>query len=105
MTLRDEPLGAFLEQAASASPTPGGGALAAVGGALGAAMLAMTARLTQGRSQYEAVQDQVAALAAAADAAREALLGLADADAAAYQAVVTALRLPRGDDAERATRA
>ncbi|HEY7068113.1 MAG TPA: cyclodeaminase/cyclohydrolase family protein [Chloroflexota bacterium] len=104
MTLRDEPLGAFLAQAASASPTPGGGALAAVGGALGAAMIAMTARLTEGRKQYEAVQAQVADLAAAADAAREALLDLADADAAAYEAVVAAMRLPPGDATERAAR-
>jgi methenyltetrahydrofolate cyclohydrolase len=105
MTLRDQPLGAFLEQAASASPTPGGGALAAVGGALGAAMIAMTARLTEGRKQYEAVQAQVADLAAASDRVREALLDLADADARAYAAVVAAMRLPRADDAERATRA
>src|SRR3954470_7395002 len=105
MTLRDQPLGAFLEQAASASPTPGGGALAAVGGALGAAMIAMTARLTEGRKQYDAVQAQVVDLAVASDSAREALLNLADADAQAYAAVVAAMRLPRADDAERATRA
>jgi formiminotetrahydrofolate cyclodeaminase len=105
MTLRDQPLGAFLAQAASSSPTPGGGALAAVGGALGAAMIAMTARLTEGRKQYEAVQAEVAALAAASDRAREALLDLADADAAAYDAVMGAMRLPRGDEAERTARA
>ncbi len=105
MTLRDLPLGAFLEQAASSSPTPGGGALAAVGGALGAAMIAMTARLTEGRRQYEAVQAQVAELAAAADTAREALLDLAEADAAAYAAVVAAMRLPRADERERTARA
>ena len=104
MTLRDLPLGTFLEQAASASPTPGGGALAAVGGALGAAMIAMTARLTEGRRQYEAVQAQVADLAASADAAREALLDLAAADAAAYEAVTAAMRLPRADEQERAAR-
>ncbi|HLH25894.1 MAG TPA: cyclodeaminase/cyclohydrolase family protein [Chloroflexota bacterium] len=105
MTIREQPLGAFLEQAASSSPTPGGGALAAVGGALGAAMIAMTARLTEGRKQYEAVQAQVADLAAAADAVRAALLELAEADAAAYEAVMAALRLPRTNEAERTARA
>ena len=104
MTLRKLPLDAFLEQAASAAPTPGGGAVAAVGGALAAAMVAMTARLTEGRRQYEAVQEQVAELAAAADAARQALLDLAEADATAYGAVMNAMRLPRGDEAERAAR-
>ena len=104
MTLRELPLETFLDQAASAAPTPGGGAVAAVGGALAASMVAMTARLTEGRRQYEAVQEQVAELAAAADAARQALLDLAEADATAYAGVVDAMRLPRGDEAERAAR-
>ena len=67
-------------------------------------MIAMTARLTEGRKAYEAVQAEVAALAAASDRAREALLDLADADAAAYDSVMAAMRLPRADDAERAAR-
>jgi formiminotetrahydrofolate cyclodeaminase len=104
MRLRDLSLAAFLDQAASASPTPGGGAVAAVGGALAAAMVAMPARLTEGRRQYEAVQAQAVALRAAADAARQALLDLAEADVDAYDAVMAALRLPRGTDAERAAR-
>jgi formiminotetrahydrofolate cyclodeaminase len=105
MTLRDLPLATFLDQAASASPTPGGGAVAAVGGALAAAMVAMTARLTEGRRGYEAVQTQVTELATAADAARQALLDLAEADARAYERVMAAMRLPRDTDAARATRA
>jgi len=104
MSLRELSLESFLDQAASASPTPGGGALAATGGALAAAMIGMTARLTEGRRGYEAVQAEVAELAVAGDAARRALLDLAEADADAYGAVMTAMRLPRGDDAERAAR-
>ncbi len=104
MSLRELSLERFLDQAASASPTPGGGALAATGGALAAAMIGMTARLTEGRRAYEAVQAEVAELAAAGDAARRALLDLAEADADAYGAVMAAMRLPRGDDAERAAR-
>ncbi len=104
MSFRDESLAAFLEQAASGSATPGGGAVAAIGGALAAAMVAMTARLTEGRRGYEDVQAEVARLAGAADEARRALLDLADADSAAYAAYLAALRLPRADDAERAAR-
>ena len=104
MVLGELSLEAFLDQAASASPTPGGGALAAVGGALAAAMVGMTARLTLGRPRYEAVQDAVTALADQSDDARRALLELAEADAAAYGAVMAAMRLPRGDEAERAAR-
>ncbi|MBX5490400.1 MAG: cyclodeaminase/cyclohydrolase family protein [Chloroflexi bacterium] len=104
MSFRDATLAEFLERAASDAPTPGGGALAAVGGALGAAMVAMTARLTLGRPRYADVQDAAAELARAADTAWRALLDLADADAAAYERVMAALRLPRGTEAERATR-
>jgi methenyltetrahydrofolate cyclohydrolase len=103
-TLRRLSLEAFLERAASSSPTPGGGTLAAVGGALAAAMVGMTARLTVGRRGYEAVRDRAAELAAEGDAARRALLDLAEADATAYDAVVAAMRLPRDDEAARAAR-
>ena len=104
MTFREHSLDSFLEQAASSSPTPGGGAVAAIGGALAASMVAMTARLTEGRRGYEDVQTAVAELASAADEARHALLDLADADSAAYGAYMAATRLPRGDEAERAAR-
>ncbi|HLI25977.1 MAG TPA: cyclodeaminase/cyclohydrolase family protein [Chloroflexota bacterium] len=104
MSFQDVSLGVFLARAASDAPTPGGGALAAVGGALGAAMIAMTARLTLGRPRYAAVQDAAAALAEQADRAWRALLALADADADAYERVMAALRLPRATDAERAAR-
>jgi methenyltetrahydrofolate cyclohydrolase len=104
MTFREQSLDSFLAEAASAAPTPGGGAVAALGGALAASMVAMTARLTEGRRGYEDVQGAVAELASAADDARRALLDLADADSAAYAAYLAAARLPRGDDAERAAR-
>jgi formiminotetrahydrofolate cyclodeaminase len=104
MSFRDLPLATFVERAASDAPTPGGGALAAVGGALGAAMIAMTARLTLGRPRYAAVQETAATLVAEADRAWRALLDLADADADAYERVMAALRLPRATDEERAAR-
>ncbi len=104
MMLREQPLAEFLEAAASASPTPGGGALAALAGALAAAMVAMPARLTAGRRQFEAVQAEVGELLAVADAARLALIDLAEADAQAYAAVMAAMRLPRDTAAGRAAR-
>lgn len=105
MALRGLTLDAFLDQAASGSPSPGGGALAAVGGALAASMIGMTARLTTGRRRYESVQEEVARLVTEGDAARRALLELAEADAGAYEAVVAAMRLPRDDEDQRVARA
>ncbi|MDF2726310.1 MAG: methenyltetrahydrofolate cyclohydrolase, partial [Paenibacillus sp.] len=49
-TIRD-----FLEQSAAAVPTPGGGSVAALVGALGAAMVAMAAGFTRG-AKYAAAE-------------------------------------------------
>src|SRR5690606_4463122 len=45
----------LLEATAAGTPTPGGGAIAAVAGALGAALAGMVAGLTVGRKKYAAV--------------------------------------------------
>ena len=96
---------AFLEALASARPTPGGGAAAAMTGAAGAALLAMVARLTGGRKGYEALESRMAEVATLADAERASLIALAERDAAAFDLVMAAHRLPRGTDAEREARA
>jgi glutamate formiminotransferase/formiminotetrahydrofolate cyclodeaminase len=95
----------FLEALASARPTPGGGAAAAMAGAAGAALLAMVARLTSGRKGYEALERRMTEVAALADGERAALAALADRDAAAFDAVMAAHRLPRRPDEEREARA
>jgi formiminotetrahydrofolate cyclodeaminase len=95
----------FLTRLSSSDPTPGGGALAAVVGAMAAAMLAMVCNLTFGRPRYADVEAQVRDLLTETESWRQRLLDLADADADAYGAVSAAYRLPRGDEAERAQRA
>jgi glutamate formiminotransferase/formiminotetrahydrofolate cyclodeaminase len=94
----------FLEGLASARPTPGGGAAAAMSGAAGAALLAMVARLTSGRKGYEALEGRMAEVAALADAERAALTAFADQDAAAFDAVMAAHRLPHRTDGQRDAR-
>lgn len=100
LTLRDA-----LELLASAEPAPGGGAAAALAGALGAALVQMTANLTLGRPRYADVQEQARHLELEAGQLRRRLQRLADADAVAYAAVSAAYRLPRADDAQREARA
>ncbi len=95
---------AFLERMASNDPTPGGGAAAAVAGATGAALISMVARLTQGRAGFEDLQERMDAMVERGDRARAELLELGDRDAAAFEAVMTAFRLPKGTDVERAER-
>src|SRR5438094_633294 len=76
-------LDGWLEELAGGAPVPGGGSAAALAGALAAALVAMVARLTTGRTAYAAVQERVAALLAEADALRAQLRRLVDGDAAA----------------------
>ena len=94
----------FLDALASSRPTPGGGAMAAVSAAAGAALLAMVARLTTGRKGYETLEGRMAEVAALADAERIALTALADRDTAAFDAVMAAYHQPRSTDGERVAR-
>jgi formiminotetrahydrofolate cyclodeaminase len=94
----------FLAALGSDAATPGGGAAAALAGATGAALVAMVGRLTIGRPGMEEVESRMAAAIERADADVERFLSLADDDAAAFDAVMRAFRLPKGNDDERATR-
>jgi methenyltetrahydrofolate cyclohydrolase len=95
---------AFLDALASASPTPGGGAAAALAGALAAALVAMVCNLTIGRPRYAAQEAAMRDILAATERARRRLLDLADEDARAYAAVAAAYRLPRADEPQRGAR-
>ncbi len=111
MTIRPAPnrlldltINDFLALLASDAAAPGGGAVAALAGALAASLVAMVARLTLGRPRYAARQGEMADIAARADALRQALAALVDADTAAYGAVMAAYRLPKETDDERSGR-
>jgi formiminotetrahydrofolate cyclodeaminase len=94
----------LVKQLASGDPTPGGGSAAAFGGALGAALVAMVGRLTDGRTTSEADAALVTETLTSATSWQSELLNLATLDANAYAAVVSARRLPRSSDAERESR-
>jgi formiminotetrahydrofolate cyclodeaminase len=100
----DLTLGEFLERLGSSDPTPGGGAAAAVVGALGAALVEMTANLTIGRPRLADVQEQARRIQERAAELRARLEQLGDADAEAFDRVTAAYRLPRADDAQKAAR-
>ncbi len=97
-------LGEFLERLGSSDPTPGGGAAAAVVGALGAALVEMTANLTIGRPRLADVQEQAQHIEQRASELRASLEQLGDADAEAFARVTGAYKLPRADDAQKAAR-
>lgn len=96
---------AFLDRLASSAPTPGGGAAAALIGALSAALVSMVCQLTIGRPRFASVDAAMQRVRLKSEQARQRLLALADEDAVAYAGVAAALRLPRTTEDERLGRA
>jgi len=100
----DQRIGAFLEDLASDSPAPGGGAAAALHVALGAALVGMVCELTLGRPRYADAHERVRVARDRATALRREALDLAERDAAAFGAVAAAYRLPKATPEEQAAR-
>ena len=94
----------FVAATASKEPTPGGGAIAALTAATGAALAEMVANLTFGKKGYEAVQPEMEALQVKAEAIRERMLELSQADADVFNIFMNALGLPKNTDEEKAAR-
>jgi formiminotetrahydrofolate cyclodeaminase len=95
---------AFVRKLGSADPTPGGGSVAAVVGSFGAGLVRMVAQLTAGSPKYAPVATRCHEMSDAAERLARELLQLADDDAASFDKVSDAYRLPRNTDAEKASR-
>ena len=95
---------AFLEATAAGSATPGGGAVAALAGALSAALAAMVARLTIGKKKYVEVEPEMKNVAARADEIRAVLTAAIEDDSAAFEAVMAATKLPKETDEQKRAR-
>jgi methenyltetrahydrofolate cyclohydrolase len=104
MSIAQQSVDEFLTQLASDAPTPGGGPVAALAGAAGAALISMVCNLTIGREGYEETEERMHAILAEAESARKAFLELADRDATAFDGVMAAFKMPKETDAEKAVR-
>jgi formiminotetrahydrofolate cyclodeaminase len=82
----------FLEATAAGTPTPGGGAVAALAGALGAALAEMVANLTAGRKKYADVAEEAARVQQEAARLRLELIDAVAADAAAFNDLLAVYR-------------
>ena len=94
----------LLDAFAAPTPTPGGGSAAALSGAVAAALLAMVAAMPKtknGTPEDRAALDEVLPKL---QALQQRLTSLIDADAASYDRVVAAYKLPKGTDEEKAAR-
>lgn len=94
----------FTDEVSRPTPAPGGGSISALAGALGAALASMVANLTHGKEGTEAKDAELARIAEQAQVAKDALLQAVDDDTNAFNAFLTALRLPQATAEEKALR-
>ncbi len=89
----------FLAHLGSEQPTPGGGAAAALVGAMAASLGRMNCALTIGKPKFASVEETLRPLATRLTRAAAMLQQLIDEDAAAYGELAEAFKLPRADPA------
>jgi glutamate formiminotransferase/formiminotetrahydrofolate cyclodeaminase len=94
----------FIEELASPTPTPGGGSAGAYAGAMGAALVSMVAGLTIGKKKYADAEAEMQAIRVVAENLRGELTQAVDDDAAAFEAVMGAFKLPKDTDEQKAAR-
>ena len=86
----------LLARTASSDPVPGGGSIAAVSGALGVGLMQMALAVT-GDVALEGCASRLGSL-------RDGIVAAADGDVQDFEAVLSALQLPRDDEAQRESR-
>ena len=94
----------FLDELASALPAPGGGSAAAYAGAMGAALVAMVSGLTIGRKKYAEVEAEMQAVRVMAEKLRAEMTQAVDDDAASFEAVIGAFKLPKETEEQQVAR-
>jgi len=104
MKTTDISVGEFLQRLAGGSATPGGGSVAALSGALSAALCAMVGRLTIGRTRYREGWAEMEQTLTAADRLMNRLLDLVDQDIEAYNRVMAAFRMPKETKDQKTSR-
>jgi glutamate formiminotransferase/formiminotetrahydrofolate cyclodeaminase len=102
--LADATVRRFLQELASRAPAPGGGSVAALSGALGAALCAMVSALTHEKKGHEAVRDEMEARAVKAQDLLQALVQAVDDDTDAFNKLMAAMGLPKADPAQAKAR-
>ncbi len=97
-------LKAFALETASESPAPGGGSIAAYAGALGASLATMVANLSAHKRGWDDRWKEFSDIAVRGVALQGQLLGLVDADTAAFNGIMDAYGLPKGSDGQKRAR-
>ncbi|SHG97200.1 cyclodeaminase/cyclohydrolase family protein [Streptoalloteichus hindustanus] len=101
--MRDHVISDFLDRLAARVPAPGGGAVAALHAAQGAALLAMVARYSTG-PKHQAHEATISEILDEAERLRVAALRLMAENVAAFGAVAEAYKLPKDTSEARRSR-
>ncbi|MEI8052722.1 MAG: glutamate formimidoyltransferase [Bacteroidota bacterium] len=94
----------FADETASESPAPGGGSIAAYSGALGISLATMVANLSSHKQGWDERWEEFSTWAEKGQKIKDQLLGLVDEDTNAFNKIMTAFSLPKGNEAEKASR-
>lgn len=104
MNLKEQTINNFLEELSSSSPTPGGGSVSAIIGAVSSALVSMVASLTVGKEKYKDSWKQMEEVLQEVKSLRSEFMTLADGDIEAFNGFMTALRLPKESNEEKEIR-
>jgi len=104
MKLTEKSITEFVDLTASDAPAPGGGAVAALEGALGVALVEMVCALTLGKKKYAEVQELAGQTIADAEKYKARFEELVDGDAEAFNAFSAVLAMPKDTEEEKAAR-
>lgn len=85
----------FLDKVAGNDPVPGGGSIAALGGALASALATMVTRLTIGKKGYEASEEVMQHAQTITTRFQKEFIALIDKDSEAYDEVLPVLNFPK----------
>jgi len=103
--LIDKKINNFLDELASNSPTPGGGSVAALAGALGAALISMIGNLTVGKKKYEDVEEDIKKIISSSEKLRYELSELIEDDVKVFNNFMATYKMPKETEDEKKVRA
>jgi len=103
--LIDKKVSNFLDELASNSPTPGGGSVAALAGALGASLISMVGNLTVGKKKYEDVEEDIKKIVSSSEKLRYELSQLIEEDVKVFNNFMSTYKMPKETEDEKKIRA
>jgi glutamate formiminotransferase / formiminotetrahydrofolate cyclodeaminase len=87
----------FIDELSSDSPAPGGGSVSALAASMAAGLAAMVAVLSHTRKGFESKQTDLDRIAVRAQTLKDQFLAAVDADTAAFDRLLDAMRMPKSE--------